>query len=111
MKKVDRQPDQKPVDPRTSGHDAEKSERQDPAAFSKKTDRKPEEFGRPADRTTPDSEPRSADRGGFDNERSDRSSGRPVQLPDQETTEDGADDEPRRELGRDRQSAGGSPKR
>jgi hypothetical protein len=106
MKKVDRQPDQKPVEPYTGGHDR-KTESEAPAAPSKGKGRRPEaRGGRPADRTHPEPEPRHADKEWFDNERSDRSSGRPVQLENQEGQPDVRHDgEAGRDARQGRQSA------
>jgi hypothetical protein len=103
MKRVDRQPETKPVEPYAGGDDTNRTESDAPTSPPKSKGRRTEARGRqPVDTTTAESKPRPADEW-FDNDRSDRSSGRPVQLPDEESgtapgkPESGADREARQD--------------
>lgn len=83
MKRADRQPDPKPAEPYAGGDDTNRTE--SPSAPSRSKGRRTEARGRrPDDQTTPESTPRPPDEW-IDSDRSDRSSGRPVQLPDDES--------------------------
>jgi hypothetical protein len=85
MKRADRQPDTQPVEPNAGADDTKRTEFEAPTAPRKGESRKTEGRGRrPIDKTTPESKPRPADEWS-DSDRSDRSSGRPVQLPDEES--------------------------
>jgi hypothetical protein len=95
MKKVDRQPDRKPAEPYAGGHDTERAnpEAARTGAQDKgKRSRRPEDPGLPVDKEAPESEPRFPEKDGFDkkafeDERSDRASGRPLQLEDEDSGE------------------------
>jgi hypothetical protein len=108
MKKdqVDRQADQRPADSYAGGHDPKHPEPRDPNRSSKdkgKAPRRPDDLGRTRTDKMPAPEPGFDGKGMPDEgDRSDRASGRPVQLegeegrpPGRTETEPGRGNEPR----------------
>jgi hypothetical protein len=88
---LDRQPDERPAEQEVGRHDPNRPEPGRKAPDLPKKDkayRKPGEHpeGHPIDKTTPKPEPRFGDKEIFEGDRSDRASGRPVQLEDEEET-------------------------
>jgi hypothetical protein len=80
-KQVDRRPDQKPAKQKPAGPDGTKPDAE--GGEARKGLGKPE--GTPIDRPLPKPDAERQDRDLFDRDRSDRESGRPIQLEDDET--------------------------
>jgi hypothetical protein len=118
MKKFDRQPDQKPAEPFAGGHDPNRPEPERkapnlPEKDKSKAPHRPEDAGNPVDKTR-EPAPRFGGKESLEGERSDRaSSGRPLQLEDEEEpgrteAEPGFGDR-QRDARQDRKSPEGQP--